>query len=270
MNGTSFKDRQIKLRLHVPYNPRFKTDFKAKSPNSNESTSSGVDNADAELLPSSHALGSQETSGDVNGVNSEDVVNEPKTVASATDHIEAKKDSQVKYSTSDDTIFINQVHHKVSKEEVFELFKEYSPTGIYKFNRKGFGRRGSLFRHPYTSYFITFSSNDQINLDDIIATVGSKKLNGRNFVLRKAFVEKAQRAIADALKADQEEVEEKANDFKVNEDVEKPQDQATSKAVEEVDDNLDIQDGQVVQTIVDTESTNLSHELASEAASRDN
>lgn len=161
LNGSIFKDRSLKVRLHVPYKPRIKLSVETK--------------AEARGSPISLvSLGgsAQVSEHDANELNETSLPKSPRP------------------ALSDDTLFISNVHHKVTEELIRQHFDD-KPTTVYRYTPKNRKRTGSIsFRHSPISYFVTFGALEDKSLDDIVGEYKSKKLNGRFVLLRKAFADR--------------------------------------------------------------------------------
>lgn len=222
LNGTFFKDRQILVKLHVPFSPTGKPIFGRRKISSSafklSETSNKINSGHTTDKPFSSDTKEFDdiASSAAKSIKLEDIpfTDEPKKVQD--------EDSQTKLST--DTIFIGNAVDKTVDKEVREFFKDYSPTQVFIFrgaNQKRMQRAISL-RQKTVSVLVTLKMEE--DLARAIAELDGKKLNGRPVYLKAAHLSKIEE-VANAAKvsaipsksppttatADDEAQEQKAN-----------------------------------------------------------
>lgn len=222
LNGAFFKDRQILVKLHVPFSPTGKPIFGRRKISSSAFKPSETSNktnfspiTDNPLSPDKKEFDGVASSAP-KSIKIEDIpfTDEPKKGQDG--------DAQKKLST--DTIFIGNAVDKTVDKEVREFFKEYAPTQVFIFrgaNQKRMQRAISL-RQKTVSVLVTFKKEE--DLASAIKELNGKKLNGRPVYLKAAHLSKIEE-VANAAKisaipsksppttatADDEAQEQKAN-----------------------------------------------------------
>lgn len=192
LNGALFKDRQIFVKLHVPFSPTGKPIFGRRK------TSSDAKFGDAGNKANMSANTDKALSSDTNdfdgvassvprSINIEDIpfTDEPKKV----------QDEDVQKKISKDTIFIGNAVDKTVDKDVREFFKDYSPTQVFIFrgaNQKRMQRTISL-RQKTVSVLVTLKKEE--DLSKAISELNAKKLNGRSVYLKAAHLSKIEEVV---------------------------------------------------------------------------
>lgn len=191
LNGALFKDRQIFVKLHVPFSPTGKPIFGRRK------TSSGTEKlGDASNKVNTSANTDKPLSSDTKdgvsstvprSINIEDIpfTDEPKKV----------QDENVQKQLSNDTIFIGNAVDKTVDKDVREFFKDYYPTQVFIFrgaNQKRMQRTISL-RQKTVSVLVTLKKEE--DLSKAISELNSKKLNGRAVYLKAAHLSKIEEVV---------------------------------------------------------------------------
>lgn len=193
LNGALFKDRQIFVKLHVPFSPTGKPIFGRRK------TSSGAEKlGDASNKVNLSAKTDKPLSSDTKdfdgvastvprSINIEDIpfTDEPKKV----------QDEDVQKKLSNDTIFIGNAVDKTVDKDVREFFNDYYPTQVFIFrgaNQKRMQRTISL-RQKTVSVLVTLKKEE--DLSKAISELNSKKLNGRAVYLKAAHLSKIEEVV---------------------------------------------------------------------------
>lgn len=192
LNGALFKDRQIFVKLHVPFSPTGKPIFGRRKTSSGVAKSGDAGNkvnmsanSDKSLSSDTKDLGGTLTV--PRSINIEDIpfTDEPKKV----------QDEDVQKKLSNDTIFIGNAVDKTVDKDVREFFKDYSPTQVFIFrgaNQKRMQRTISL-RQKTVSVLVTLKKEE--DLSKAISELNAKKLNGRAVYLRAAYMSKIEEVV---------------------------------------------------------------------------
>lgn len=192
MNGALFKDRQIFVKLHIPFSPTGKPIFGHRKTSSGVAKLGDAGNKVHMSANSDKSLSSDTK--DLNGaltvprsINIEDIpfTDEPKKV----------QDEDVQKKLSNDTIFIGNAVDKTVDKDVREFFKDYSPTQVFIFrgaNQKRMQRTISL-RQKTVSVLVTLKKEE--DLFKAISELNSKKLNGRAVYLKAAYLSKIEEVV---------------------------------------------------------------------------
>lgn len=192
LNGALFKDRQIFVKLHVPFSPTGKPIFGRRKTSSGVAKIGDVGNKVNMSVNSDKSLSSDTK--DLDGalsvprsINIEDIpfTDEPKKV----------QDEYVQKKLSNDTIFIGNAVDKTVDKDVREFFKDYSPTQVFIFrgaNQKRMQRTISL-RQKTVSVLVTLKKEE--DLSKAISELNAKKLNGRVVYLKAAYLSKIEEVV---------------------------------------------------------------------------
>ena len=197
LNGALFKDRQIFVKLHVPFSPTGKPIFGRRK------TGHGVakledSGSKVNMSDNTEKLLSSDTK-DCDGVVSD--VPMPTNIKDSpfTDESKEVQDGDAQNKLSNDTIFIGNAVDKTVDKDIREFFKDYSPTQVFIFrgaNQKRFQRSISL-RQKTVSVLVTLKKEE--DLFKAIRELNSKKLNGRAVHLKAAYLSKIEE-VANAAK----------------------------------------------------------------------
>lgn len=192
LNGALFKDRQIFVKLHVPFSPTGKPIFGRRKTSSGVAKIGDAGNKVNMSVNSDKSLSSDTK--DLDGaltvprsINIEDIpfTDEPKKV----------QDEYVQKKLSNDTIFIGNAVDKTVDKDVREFFKDYSPTQVFIFrgaNQKRMQRTISL-RQKTVSVLVTLKKEE--DLSKAISELNAKKLNGRAVYLKAAYLSKIEEVV---------------------------------------------------------------------------
>lgn len=172
LNKTEFKGRPLLIMLHVPMTPENYFGFGRKS---------------LMLL-----LGKDKD--EIEGtIDSKEIGDEPVKSVSP----------KVKFTPSEDTIYISKIHPATDVEEVRDWLKDYSPGQIYIYRTKSHSKRSSFYmKGKAVSVFAQVKVPEGETLEQVIAKLAAQKLGGKFRFLKPAFIEKLQ-VVIDASKADE-------------------------------------------------------------------
>lgn len=192
LNGASFKDRQIYVKLHVPFSPKGKPIFgiNKKRLHSNAAKAGddkGKDKDEEAITKTNDKLEKEEKeASDPNSLNIEDIL-------LADDKTKASDNPQKKLSK--DTIFIGNAHDKTTDEDVRAFFSDYAPTQVFIYRRANQKRmEGSIsLRQRTISLLVTLKSEDSLPL--ALTELSSKKLRGKYVKLKPAYLAKIEEVL---------------------------------------------------------------------------
>lgn len=163
LDGTVFKDRKLRVRQHIPYNP----------PSRLLRLGGSLRSVSINLNPESAQVPPEPTTSD----EALPVVEEGNVVP-----VTSSLSKELKYS--DTTLFIKGLNHKATEGRLKEFFDEFKPTNIkiLKSRRiiRGFTPR------PHNA-LVSFTPLENWSLDHIIESCKSRVFDGYSLALGKAF-----------------------------------------------------------------------------------
>lgn len=192
LSGAMFKDRQISVKLHVPFNPTGKPIFGRRkdscSGKLNDVSNKTSTNTSTGKSPSPDTKEYDRVVSSIPGsIRIEEIpfTDEPKKV----------HEDEVQKKLSNDTIFIGNAIDKTVDKDVREFFKNYSPTQVFIFrgaNQKRMQRSISL-RQKTVSVLVTLKNEE--DLLKAINELNGKKLNGRSVYIKAAHLSKIEEVV---------------------------------------------------------------------------
>lgn len=192
LNGARFNDRQIYVKLHVPFSPMGKPIFggRRNTPDQAKLRDPGI-TTESSNTSKSKSPTTKEADGVLPAVpgssNIEDIpfTDEPKKDVNG---------DQLK-KMSKDTIFIGNASDRTVDKDVRELFKDFFPTQVFIFrgaNQRRMQRAISL-RQKTVSVLVTLKNEE--DLSRAIEELDAKKLNGRSVYLKAAHLSKIEEVV---------------------------------------------------------------------------
>lgn len=186
LNGAKFKDRQINVKLHVPFSPTGKPIFGSrKGFKQGTKIISNKSTAKANSAFTKYSAAKEEEDNLSFIPDSSNIERIP-----FTDELKKDNKNEPQGELSHDTIFIGNAIDKTTDKDVRDFFKDYSLTDVFIFrgaNQRRMQRSISL-RQKTVSVLVTLKNKEDLNraIDDL----NYKKLNGKGVYLRVAQISK--------------------------------------------------------------------------------
>lgn len=182
LEGVLFKDRKLKVRFHVPYNPqprflRFSGSIKRAAPE--QKPTDPVSETNEDPVPD----------------------NEPN----------AEPAKEIKFTPN--SLFLKGLGHKVTVDRLREFLKLYNPTSIRIIRPKGFMK--GLKSRAYNA-LVSFDIPAEFTIELLMDELNGKDFEGCQLTVMRAFrVEEKHQALEEAAPAGQEESHEPAEEENV-------------------------------------------------------